>query len=175
MGKSTGTSTDLGFFFGYDARHGDAGTDPGQRDALQLGVIQAHATTSHAFVSDALLIPGFYHVAGTFDGSTARVYVNGALVVTATVSIGFAAFNTLPLRIGAMHFLEEFGVDDRFQGIIDEVKLFDRALLPSEIADIFNAGSAGQCKSQGARSRRAVNPSKKTTTPIVRRVELRAN
>ena len=45
-----------------------------------------------------------------------------------------------------MHVLEEFGLNDRFQGIIDEVKLFDRALLPSEIADIFNAGSAGQCK-----------------------------
>ncbi len=44
-----------------------------------------------------------------------------------------------------MHF-EVFGADDRFQGIIDEVELFNRALSATEIQAIFQAGSAGKRK-----------------------------
>jgi hypothetical protein len=32
-----------------------------------------------------------------------------------------------------------------WDGLIDEVEIFDRALSASEIQDIFNAGSAGKC------------------------------
>ena len=38
-------------------------------------------------------------------------------------------------------------LDNFWPGLIDEVEIFNRALLPSEIADIFNAGSEGKCKS----------------------------
>ncbi len=58
----------------------------------------------------------------------ARLYLDGTLVATG-LPINVAGFNTLSLRIGAMHFLETFGADDRFQGIIDEVELFNRALI----------------------------------------------
>ncbi len=44
-----------------------------------------------------------------------------------------------------MHF-EVFGADDRFQRIIDEVELFNRALSATEIQAIFHAGSAAKCK-----------------------------
>src|SRR5262249_52678619 len=38
---------------------------------------------------------------------------------------------------------------DAWQGSIDEVELFNRALSPSEIQSILNAGSAGKCKPPG--------------------------
>jgi hypothetical protein len=83
-----------------------------------------------------------YHVAGTFDGSTLNVYVNGvndgSLVATTTIPT-----NSLPLRIGA----DQTGAN-RFSGWIDEVEIFNRALSQSEIQAIFNAGSAGKCKPQ---------------------------
>ncbi len=38
------------------------------------------------------------------------------------------------------------GSRSRFQGRLDEVEIFNRALSASEIQAIFNAGSAGKCK-----------------------------
>ncbi len=33
-----------------------------------------------------------------------------------------------------------------FTGLLDELEIFDRALIAEEIEDIFDAGSAGKCK-----------------------------
>ncbi len=46
------------------------------------------------------------------------------------------------LRVGS----QSSSVDYLFSGSIDEVGLFNRVLAPAEIAALFNAGSAGQCK-----------------------------
>jgi PKD repeat protein len=50
--------------------------------------------------------------------------------------------NNGPLRIGS----RSFSVTGLYQGGIDEVELFNRALTESEIQDIYNAGAAGKCK-----------------------------
>jgi Concanavalin A-like lectin/glucanases superfamily/Immunoglobulin domain len=47
-----------------------------------------------------------------------------------------------PLRVGA----QSSSVGFLFSGSIDEVELFSRALAPTELAALFNAGSAGKCK-----------------------------
>lgn len=91
------------------------------------------------------------HVAGVFDPSQAvvddrlKVYVNGVDVsgqafVPAQVTSVFV--NTEPLRIGA----GDLGSNARdfFDGRIDEVELFDRALTGAEIAAIFGAGTSGK-------------------------------
>src|SRR5262249_34489261 len=79
------------------------------------------------------------HLAGTFDGSTIRFYINGTLAGTlAATSLG--PTNDASLRIGTS------GTCDGFGGLIDEVELFNRALSQSEIQTIYNAGSAGKCK-----------------------------
>lgn len=48
---------------------------------------------------------------------------------------------TVPLTIGAT-----FEGGEQFLGLIDEVTLYNRALAAAEIQSIFNAGSAGKCK-----------------------------
>jgi sugar lactone lactonase YvrE len=65
------------------------------------------------------------HVAGTFDGSTLNLYVNGQSVWTGPGSLG--PINTAPVLIGGA------GTCSHFAGLIDEVKIFNRALSPSEI------------------------------------------
>jgi hypothetical protein len=90
-------------------------------------------------------------VAGVFDPSQAvvanrlKVYVNGVdasgpSFIPAEVTSVFV--NDEPLRIGA----GDLGSDmrDFFNGRIDEVELFDRALTAAEINEIFMAGSAGK-------------------------------
>ena len=46
--------------------------------------------------------------------------------------------NAVPLLIGHTGF---FGASQYFKGLIDEVEIFNRALLPSEILAIFDAGT----------------------------------
>jgi hypothetical protein len=78
------------------------------------------------------------HLAGTFDGSTYRFYINGTLAGTGTGTLGPA--NNAPLLIG------KSGTCENFVGLIDEVELFSRALSASEIQAIYNAGGAGKCR-----------------------------
>ncbi len=77
------------------------------------------------------------HLAGTFDGTTYRFYIDGQSVAAAgTLGPTHAA----PLLIGGS------GTCATFEGLMDEVEIFNRALSTSEIQAIFNAGSAGKCK-----------------------------
>ena len=79
------------------------------------------------------------HLAGTFDGSTIRFYINGELAGTVdATSIG--PTNDAPLRIGTS------GDCEHFVGLIDEIELFNRALSQEEIQSIVDAGTAGKCK-----------------------------
>ncbi len=79
----------------------------------------------------------WYHVAATWDGSETKLYVNGVLDGTHPVDwVGKA--NTAPLNIG-----QRGQGDDFFDGLIDEVEIYNRALSASEIQAIFEAGNLG--------------------------------
>jgi hypothetical protein len=87
------------------------------------------------------------HVAGVFNGTThgLDIYINGQLAngqsnISPTVTAPFTT--TEPLLIGA----GDLGSDTRdfFNGKIDEVELFNRALTASDIQTIYNAGASGK-------------------------------
>ena len=89
--------------------------------------------------------PGiWYHIAGTYDGSNVKLYVNGVLVDSAPAS-GVMTDYGKNLRIGVPSNISRTGVDF-LPGLVDEVEIFNRALSASEIQAIANAGSAGKCK-----------------------------
>jgi len=88
----------------------------------------------------------WHHVAGTYDGSYLRLYVDGAEVgngTPTTIPIGYGLSPDNDLLIGKYG-----GCSLHFKGDIDEVEIFNRALLQSEIQAIYNAGSAGKCKNE---------------------------
>jgi hypothetical protein len=77
----------------------------------------------------------WYHVAVTYDkdaGGTdeVKLYVNGTLDVTGDYSTAIGT-NSDPTGIG--------GSAEPFQGYIDEVKIYDRALTTAEIAADYNS------------------------------------
>ena len=90
-----------------------------------------------------ILAGNTYHIAGSYDGASMSVYVNGVLDGGPFVTSIPVPTNTLPLRIGA----DSTGAN-RFTGWIDEVELFNRGLSSSEILAIVAAGPAGKCKPQ---------------------------
>ncbi len=74
----------------------------------------------------------WYHVVATFDGNVYKIYVDGQLKNTATVTFGTFFGNTLPFAIGK----NASGTGNTsfwFNGAIDDVKIYGRALDDSEI------------------------------------------
>jgi hypothetical protein len=67
------------------------------------------------------------HLATTFDGTVVRLYVNGEAVGLSLVS-GSLADSSGPLRLGGNSVWSEW-----FAGLIDEVRVYDRALSAGEI------------------------------------------
>jgi PKD repeat protein len=72
------------------------------------------------------------HVAGTYNGSVLRLYLNGVEVAQQPVT-GPIASSTGPVRIGGNSFWGEY-----FQGRIDEVRIYSRALTTSELQAAMN-------------------------------------
>ena len=74
------------------------------------------------------------HLATTYDGASQRFYINGVLVAT-RAQTGSIAVGNQPLRIGGNNVSGEF-----FRGIIDEVRVYNRALSAADItADMATA------------------------------------
>ena len=79
-----------------------------------------------------LLLNTWTHVAGTYDGATLRLYVNG-VQVRSVPQTGSMAVTTGVLRIGGNSVWGEY-----FAGLIDEVRVYDRALSEAEIQTDMN-------------------------------------
>jgi hypothetical protein len=90
-----------------------------------------------------VLDDSWHFIAATLDGSTMKMYVDGALETSAAYS-GTPAGNMRGVNIGG--WWGGGGFHRWFKGLIDEVEIYNRALSADEIADIFNAGSGGKCK-----------------------------
>jgi hypothetical protein len=72
------------------------------------------------------------HLAMTWSPNTLRLYVNGTQVASRSTS-GSLSTGTGPLRLGGNSFRSEW-----FDGRIDEVRVYRRALPQSEIAADMN-------------------------------------
>ena len=72
------------------------------------------------------------HLAFTYDGQNQRLYVNGELVRT-RAQTGLNAQNNNALRIGGNSVAVTTFANEFFHGMIDEVRIYNRALSQSEI------------------------------------------
>jgi hypothetical protein len=80
----------------------------------------------------------WYHVAMTYDGSYLKLYVNGSLDGSASLS-GAITTSSEKLLIGG----SVPGPWD-LNGLVDELSVYNRALSQTEIQTIYNAGAAGK-------------------------------
>jgi cytochrome c peroxidase len=73
------------------------------------------------------------HLSATYDGLTFRLYRNGTQVASRALT-GSAAQSALQLSIGGNDVWGEY-----FQGLIDEVRIYDRVLSAAEIVSDMNS------------------------------------
>ncbi|MCA9208134.1 MAG: LamG domain-containing protein, partial [Planctomycetales bacterium] len=74
----------------------------------------------------------WYHVAATWDGSEVRIYVNGSLDMDAAASwSGTLSTDSRDLYIGGQP------GGDFFDGILDDIRIYNRALSSSEVAALY--------------------------------------
>ena len=91
---------------------------------------------SHHLQADGPLPVGrWVHVAGTFDGRTMRIYVDGE-PRGELARPGPIRPNGFPLCLGSY----DKKHPAYFRGLLDEVKLYDRALTPAEIRADYRRG-----------------------------------
>jgi hypothetical protein len=82
----------------------------------------------------------WHHVAGVYNGTNMYLYVDGTLDVSQPAT-GSIAQNSYPMCIGK----NAWGTGYYFNGLVDEVSIYNRALTASEIYAIYAAGSGGKC------------------------------
>jgi hydrogenase maturation factor HypE len=86
-------------------------------------------TTADVIITGNTPLPvqAWTHLAATYDGSALRLYVNGVAVNSTPLS-GAMVTSAGPLRIGGNTIWGDY-----FAGVIDEVRVYYRALTPAEI------------------------------------------
>ncbi|HJT81552.1 MAG TPA: LamG-like jellyroll fold domain-containing protein, partial [Chthoniobacterales bacterium] len=77
------------------------------------------------------------HIALSYDSAVTLIYVNG---VALAVSVNHSEVFNNPVAFGYTNAPS----NNRFQGLLDEISLYDRALGSAEIALLSSAGSAGK-------------------------------
>lgn len=86
--------------------------------------------------SGALVLNTWQHVAGVYDGTVLKIYVNGVQVGSTLAYTGAVATNTaIPLEIGRSNYYP----DRNFLGRVDEVRIFNSAVSSADIAAYYNS------------------------------------
>jgi len=91
----------------------------------------------------------YHHYVYVREGNVHRLYVDGFLFNNQTFSSNPASTLGLPLTIGAQYHNPTNSSNDygfNFNGEVDEIMLYNRALSTSELESVYNAGAAGVCQ-----------------------------
>ncbi|MGW0811447.1 LamG-like jellyroll fold domain-containing protein, partial [Nonomuraea sp. NPDC002799] len=93
------------------------------------------ATTTDQGLSGTASLPlnTWTHLTATYDGTTLRLFTNGTQTASKAVT-GTLRTDTQALRIGGSSLWGE-----HFNGLIDDVRVYNRALTPTEIQNDMNA------------------------------------
>jgi hypothetical protein len=95
----------------------------------------------------------WYHLVGVCDGTTVKIYLNGVQDGSANIgTAGNIGLSSTPLYIGYGNF-----ANSNFDGYIDDVRIYNRALSLGEIKTLYKLGQ----------NKDAVSPTKSLTSDLV--------
>jgi hypothetical protein len=102
-------------------------------------------TTIVIYSTNAIPANQWTHFVDTYDGSSVKIYLNGSLQTQAAYNLGIFPGNS-EVGIGASVGQGAPGqFISPFQGKIDEISVYNRALTPGEVQALYTAGILGKC------------------------------
>ncbi len=116
----------------------------GGAGCLFANIVDSSFNSHWIYSAPGLITADYQHVALTYDKSSgvASIYRNGVLVATQNLG-SFTPDTTGNLLLGERTYLNN-EPQYHYVGGLDEMSVYSRALSQSEIAAIYNAGSAGK-------------------------------
>jgi hypothetical protein len=110
-------------------------------NAVEFGL--GDGSSYYQLPSITKISPGvWYLVAAVYDGNSQVLYINGIEDNRQVIGKKSLAISERYLRIGIVF---EGSYYAQFNGLIDELNIFKRALSAKEILDIYDADSSGEC------------------------------
>ncbi|GGD57216.1 LamG domain-containing protein [Paenibacillus nasutitermitis] len=95
-----------------------------------------YSTGTVAEIDLAITAGGWHHLVGTYDGSRLQTYVDGVPSgVSPTPISGTIVNGSSAVRLG----FTPHPTIDYFKGNIDEVRIYDRALSPTEVKSLYDS------------------------------------
>ena len=119
---------------GNDIYYLEATSGNGGLPALSVKI---GASSPNLYGASALTPNTWTHLAATYDGTILRLYVNGAQV-SSLPQTGSITPSSSPLEIGGDSIYGQY-----FQGVIDEVRVYNVALTPTQIQADMNSPTGG--------------------------------
>jgi hypothetical protein len=121
----------------YHGIIGMAGSDSGYRllirDSDKVIYFQLTGKNGYNLLTKTAITAGaWYHIAATYDGSFMRVYINGVEDPVKVARTGHLDPSSAPLIIGKPEFA--------LNGIIDDVRIYNRALSADEVQAPYQWG-----------------------------------
>jgi hypothetical protein len=102
---------------------------------IEFTIMQAGARRRLQAPAGAIAIGQTYHLLGTYDGTTQRLYVNGVEVASAALT-GAITANSNPLNIASWN-----GGSEPLNGTVDEVAVYTSALSAARVNAHYEAGT----------------------------------
>ncbi len=111
--------------------------DHNYSDKLRITLTKGGLRGDLGDLTGAAFIPleTWIHVAATYDSDTLRLYFNGVQDGTLSAS-GTIKNSATALLIGAVY--TGGGIQEKFKGAIDDIRIYNRALSPAEIQEIYS-------------------------------------
>jgi hypothetical protein len=154
----TGSSFSVGAWFYLTATPGGegvlgAGTTSSDRiwlqvldsDTIRFGSLDNIDTFDLS--SGTFALNTWYHVVGVIDGTSKEVFIDGSSLGTTTIS-SLSGTNGNNVRIGSLPSqTSAFGALNPFEGLLDEVAVFNAALSSANVSSIYNSGTPNDISS----------------------------
>jgi len=109
-------------------------------DLLPQFTVSFSGTGADGFIraDNAVSTGSWHHAVGTYDGNYLYLYIDNELA-TAPVAYSDGIYNSAAsFSIGGFESTGGDPVFGEFDGQLDEIRVYDRALSPSEVADLYN-------------------------------------